>query len=117
MRLHSRKSCRARERRHLGYLAAATLSNLSTLWTWSEGRGRTEVIPWARLGATITVSTRGKRGPRRPWADDELSTLMKSIDKDDPLFAALAVDSGMRREEVCLLRRDDVHGAALIVRE
>jgi integrase len=96
-----------------------TLSHLSALWTWFEGRGFTEVNPWARLGSTITVSTRGKRGPRRPWTDDELLTLMKSIDKDDPLFplTAIATFTGMRREEVCLLRTDDIHSNALTVRE
>ena len=96
-----------------------TLSHLSALWTWFEGRGFTEVNPWARLGSTITVSTRGQRGPRRPWTDDELVTLLKSIDKDDPLFplTAIATYTGMRREEVCQLRTDDVHGDALIVRE
>jgi integrase len=96
-----------------------TLSNLSALWTWFEGRGLSEANPWSNLGATITVSTRGKRGPRRPWTDDELLTLMKSIDKVDPLFplTALATYTGMRREEVCLLRTEDVHDNALIVRE
>jgi integrase len=97
----------------------STLSNLSALWTRFQGLGLTEVNPWAKLGANITVSTRGKRGPRRPWSDDELLTLMKSFDKDDPLLplTALATYTGMRREEVCLLRTDDLHGNALTVRE
>jgi integrase len=96
-----------------------TLSNLSALWSWFLGRGLADVNPWARLGSTVTVSTRGTRGPRRPWTDDELLKLMKATPKDDPLFAltALAVYTGMRREEVCLLRKDDVQGNALAVRE
>jgi integrase len=96
-----------------------TLSNLSALWTRFDGLGLIEVNPWAGLGKNITVSTRGKRGARRPWTDAELLTLMKSIDKSDPLFplTALAVYSGMRREEVCLLRTDDIEGNALMVRE
>jgi integrase len=96
-----------------------TLSNLSALWVWFLGRGLAEVNPWARLGSTVTVSTRGTRGPRRPWTDDELVKLMKATPKDDPLFplTALAVYTGMRREEVCLLRKEDVQGNALTVRE
>jgi len=98
-----------------------TLSNLSAFWAWLHGRGDTEVNgvanPWA--GHTVTESTRGTRGPRRPWTDDELLKLMKATPKDDPLFplAALAVYTGMRREEVCLLTKDDVQGNALTVRE
>lgn len=97
----------------------STLSNLSALWTWFEGRGLTELNPWARLGSTITVSKRGTRGPRRPWTDDELMTLLKSFDKTDPLFplSALEIYTGARREEVCLFRKEDIHGNALIVRE
>ena len=97
----------------------ATLSNLSALWTWFEGRDLAQVNPWAKLGKTIAVSKRGKRGPRRPWTNDELLTLMRSIDKDDPLFplTAIAVYTGMRREEVCLLRKEDLHGNAITVGE
>jgi integrase len=96
-----------------------TLSNLSALWSWFIGRGLAEVNPWSKLGSTVTVSTRGTRGPRRPWTDDELLKLMKATPKDDPLFSltALAVYTGMRREEVCLLTKDDVKGNALTVRE
>jgi integrase len=96
-----------------------TLSNLAAFWTWLHGRGLAEVNPWARLGSTITQSTRGTRGPRRPWADDELLKLMKATPKDDPLFplTAIAVYTGMRREEVCLLTKDDLKDNALTVRE
>jgi len=97
----------------------STLSHISSLWVWMEGRGIVDVNPWTRLGGTLTVSTRGTRGPRRPWTDDELLKLLKATPKDDPLFplTALAVYTGMRREEVCLLRKDDVQGNALTVRE
>jgi integrase len=97
----------------------STLSHVSSLWVWMEGRGIVESNPWEKLGRTIAVSKRGKRAPRRPWTDDELLTLMKSTDKTDPLFAlsALEIYTGARREEVCLFRTEDLHGNALIVRE
>jgi site-specific recombinase XerD len=102
-----------------------TLSNLSALWTWLHGRGDTEVNgvaatnPWAGLGSTVTESTRGTRGPRRPWTDDELVKLLKSFDKTDPLFAlsVLEIYTGARREEVCQFRTEHVQGDALIIGE
>lgn len=95
------------------------LSNLSALWTWFVGQDLADVNPWAGLGKITAVSKRGKLGPRRPWTDEELLKLIKATPKDDPLFplTALAVYTGMRREEVCLLRKDDVQGNALSVRE
>lgn len=97
----------------------STLSHISSLWKWMEGRGIAASNPWEKLGRTITVSKRGTRGPRRPWSNDELLTLMKSFDKSDPLFAlsALEIYTGARREEVCPFRKDDIHGDALVIGE
>jgi integrase len=96
-----------------------TISHLSALWTWLCDRGFTESNPWERQGRTLKVSKRGKEAKLRPWTDAELLKLLKAMPKEDPLFAltALAAYTGARREEVCLLRKEDVQDNALMIRE
>lgn len=91
------------------------LSHLSALWTWLEGRGLAESNPWLRMSTTLTVSKRGREATRRGWTDEELCTLLQKLPPSDPLFSitALAVYTGMRREEVCQLKASDVVDGAL----
>lgn len=87
------------------------LSNLGAFWTWLEGRGLVEFNPWHGMSRTVKSSTRGTKPKRRPWTNAELKKLLEGIPNGDPLLpmAMLAAYTGMRREEVAMLRAEDVH--------
>lgn len=97
----------------------ARLSSLSSLWQWLDGRGMVDANPWERMGRTIKQSTRGTAPTRRPWTDAELLKLLQAISKDDPLYplTAIAAYTGARREEVALLRIEDIEGGMFKIRE
>jgi integrase len=96
-----------------------TLSNLSAFWAWLEGRGFVEENPWRGMFKTVKTPMRGVAKTRRAWTNAELLQLLQSVSPTDPLFAlaALAIYSGLRREEISQLRVEDVENEALIVRE
>jgi integrase len=75
--------------------------------------------PWARMSRTVKDSTRGATSKRRPWTDAELLKLTQGVPEGDPLLPmiVIAAYAGLRREEVALLRTEDVHSDALVVRE
>ena len=83
-----------------------TLSNLSAFWRWLEGRGLVEFNVWQGMSSTVRGSTRGVKPERRPWTNSEIVTLLQGLPTTDPLWtlAAIAVYTGMRREEICRLR-------------
>jgi integrase len=95
------------------------LSNLSAFWVWLEGRGFVDENPWRGMSRTVKTPTRGVALARRAWTNAELLRLLQGVPPDDPLFAAvaLAIYTGMRREEIAQLRVGDVDSDALIVRE
>jgi integrase len=91
------------------------VGSLSTLWVWLETRGVTESNPWLRLG----LSKRGTRGDqtkqkRTQWTDDALAKLLSGtyttryhrILHD---LVRLALGTGARIEELCVLKMADVN--------
>ena len=88
------------------------VGHLSAFFGWLERRGEIEGNPFHRVSGSIRGSTRGTAPKRRPWGAEELAGLLRGIPAGDPLWpmVAIAVYSGMRREEVVNLRVEDVSG-------
>lgn len=94
------------------------VGHLSAFFGWLERRGEVESNPFFRVSGSIRSSTLGGPPPRRPWDNEELLGLLKGIPKGDPLWpmVAIAMYSGMRRDEVANLRVSDVREASWSVR-
>ncbi len=81
------------------------ISCLSSFWTWLVKRGHAEVNPWA--GQSLSKKLIPK-SPKRPYTDDEMVKLLTGT--NDTLLLDLikvAALSGMRREEIIVLRVKD----------
>jgi len=94
------------------------LANLSAFGSWLERYGFCESNPWRGLARTIKESTRGDASRRmRPYTVDEVQQLLTRLPagpmRDTTL---LALFTGMRLEEICQLRVEDVRDGALHVR-
>lgn len=107
------------QRGHAPKTIKDTLGHLSAFFAWLEGRVEVEFNPWRGISRTVRDSTRGTRPKRRPWTDEELRRLLEGIPTDDPLWSmvALAMYTGMRREEIANLRTEDVTEDAIKVTE
>lgn len=105
--------------------AAATrtkeVSALRTFFAWLLLRGSVESNPFDRMTATVKTSKRGKEKARRPWTPEELEKLLGGLEVGHPVWAltALALYTGMRREEVAQLRVEhyNAKGGTLSVTE
>jgi len=95
------------------------ISDLRAWFDWMLERGVIEVNPVDRMSKTVKGSTRGKQKPRELWSLEELTTLFHGVKPEDPMWslAAIAVYTGMRREEVGELRKSSVDGEVLKVGE
>ncbi len=89
------------------------ISCLSSFWTWLVKRGHAEVNPWE--GQSLSKKLIPK-SPKRPYTDDEMVKLLTSTHSEartspnDTLLLDLikvAALSGMRREEIIVLRVKD----------
>ncbi len=104
-----------------------TVSDLSTFFGWCEQRGITDHNPFHRMAGTIRDTSRGtaerKQARRRPWSDAEIRRLRRAMAEhlkpDDPLHLVVEIGlySGMRLNEICSMRRANVHGGAFHVVE
>lgn len=88
------------------------IGHLSAFFAWLDRRGEVEGNPFYRVSGSVRESTRGTKPKRRPWKDDELLTALQGIPTGDPLWPLVAIGaySGMRREEIALLRAEDIEG-------
>jgi integrase len=86
-------------------------SSLSTLWTWLEEKGMTDLNnPWAKhRSIRPTVQTK-----RRPLSDEQLASLLSGC-YDTPTYRQVLADllrlgmvTGCRLEELCVLKKADV---------
>lgn len=95
------------------------VGHLRAFFTWVGQRGEMDDNPFSGMSGSIRSSTRGAAPVRRPWMQEELVGLLGGISTNDPLWpmVAIAVYSGMRREEVVNLRVEDVAGRSWSVRE
>ncbi len=95
-----------------------TILHLSAFFSWAEARGMIELNPFAGLSKTVRESSRGTTEGRRPWTRAELKTLFEKVADDDlRALAGIALYSGMRIEEICKLRTDDVQQGVIRVTE
>lgn len=85
------------------------VSALRTLFGHLLLRGIVESNPWDRMTGSVKKSKRGKLAARRPWTEAELVTLVEGLDAEHAIWplAVIAAYTGMRREEVGLLRGTD----------
>jgi integrase len=89
--------------------AGKRLSALSSLWAWLGTKGHVEMNVWRGHGAGAVTRSERQKEPERPFTDDEMRLLMGGSAK--PVLADLmriAALSGMRLEEIGLLRVRDV---------
>lgn len=82
-----------------------TVSGLSTLFKWAEGRGLTHINPFDGMSRTIPKRHIGKRG-KREWGPDEIKLFLKEAKKDRRVLElfVIALYTGMRGREIAELK-------------
>lgn len=84
---------------------------LKAAWTYFVLNGTALSNPWERMNTLVQESSKGveKKEPRRAWTQDEIEKL-KDVPKHDPIYAVsvIRLHSGIRVEEACSLRVDDI---------
>lgn len=95
------------------------VAHLGAFFNWLVKRGQLESNPFAGMTATVVASKRGSESGKRPFSPAELLRIFQGLPTGDPMWplCALAAYTGMRREEVTLLRVSDVEGDTLRVRQ
>jgi integrase len=93
------------------------VGGLSSFFGWAEHRGLSPSNPFRGLSTTVRSSNRGARRKERPWTQDELVKFFSEVPGDDPRWTlgALALYTGMRREEVCSIEAVDVKGEGVAI--
>ncbi len=89
--------------------AGKRLSALSSMWGWLSSKGHVEANVWRGHGSGAVPRSERAKEPERPFTDDEISLLLDG--KADTKLAdlmRLAALSGMRLEEIAMLRVRDV---------
>ncbi|MCB2425572.1 DUF6538 domain-containing protein [Methylophaga pinxianii] len=82
-----------------------TVSGLSTLFKWAEGRGLAHINPFDGMSRTIPKRHIGKRG-KREWGPDEIKLFLKEAKKDRRVLElfVIALYTGMRGREIAELK-------------
>lgn len=91
------------------------ISCLSSFWRWLVKRGHAESNPWE--GQSLSKKLMPKP-TKRAYTDEEMMKLLRST--NDTLLLDLmkvAALSGMRREEIMLLRVNDTYGGMFNIRD
>ncbi len=94
---------------------------LASFWSWMHKRGHTEqASPWTGQSLSKTKRHTSTRDPgeasKRPFTDVEVATLLDGL--TDPLlsdFCRVAALTGMRRDEIALLRVRHIRGSIIKV--
>jgi len=89
------------------------VSALKTFFSWATRRGLYDLAnPFEGFSADFRSSRRGTsdNGQRRPWTPEEYGKL-QLLDPDDLMhpLCMIALKSGMRRNEIAELKREDVN--------
>lgn len=98
-------------------LAPATQRNkkndVGSLFNWAEGRGYIEDNPFRKIRITNTLKQ--NRDSRTPWSNDEIIQFLsnKKIKINDFSATVIALYTGMRIEEICLIKRKDIEGECI----
>ena len=96
------------------------LSDLRVFFRWILDREDVDTRPANPFdGLQPAKVVRGRERAHRPWRPDELSTFLRGVPSDDPLWTlgAMCAYSGARLEELASLRTDAVDGKSFLVRE
>lgn len=92
------------------------VSALSAYWEWMRRRQVVETNPWH--GQQRRIVSRDRNADKRPFTDDEIGRLLKG-DADQTLadMMRIAALSGLRLNEIGLLKVADVSGGSFVVRD
>jgi len=84
-----------------------TILDISTLFSWAEGRGYTDFNPFYRLKLPLG---RKKVQERIPWSDEDILRFLTSdfVNKNEFIATAIALYTGMRLDEICMLKNKDI---------
>lgn len=82
-----------------------TISGLSSLFKWAEGRGLADINPFDGMARTVPKRHTGKRG-KREWAPDEIKLFLNEAKRDKRVLEVfvIALYTGMRGREVAELK-------------
>ena len=102
-----------------GKMAHNTLSNkvsdIKSLFTWAESRGIVEYNPFVK----VLLPKKAKKIKRIPWDNNHILTFLNfpKIEFNDIAATAIALYTGMRLEEICNLKFDDIYEDAFHIHE
>ena len=84
-----------------------TILDISTLFSWAEGRGYTDFNSFYRLKLPLG---RKKVQERIPWSDEDILRFLTSdfVNKNEFIATAIALYTGMRLDEICMLKNKDI---------
>ena len=84
-----------------------TILDISTLFSWAEGRGYTDFNPFYRLKLPLG---RKKVQERIPWSDEDILRFLTSdfVNKNEFIATAISLYTGMRLDEICMLKNKDI---------
>mgnify|MGYP001225004601 CR=1 FL=1 len=100
--------------------APATLRNtifdISSLFTWAEGRGYIDKNPFQKLNLPSSSTSTKKR---EPWDYEQLMMFLKSkyTGRNEFIATVIAMYSGMRLGEICDLKNKDIYNGCFHVKE
>lgn len=104
-------------------LAAKTkkhaIGDLSTWFNWLDTAGLVEGNPFYRLSSLVKESSRGRTKKERPWKTAELVKLFTALPATDRKWqiAALALYTGMRREEIAQIELTEIRSNLIHIPE
>lgn len=89
------------------------VSALRTFYGHLLVRGVVESNPFDKITGSVKKSKRGQQAARRAWTEHELLALVTGLDQSHPVWAlaVIGIYTGMRREEIGLLRGTDFNAA------
>jgi integrase len=96
---------------HIKNPAPATIRNIvvdiSSLFNWAEGRGYIDKNPFQKLDLP---KNKNSHQSRRPWKDEHLMLFLQSkyINRNAFVATVLAMYSGMRIEEICVMQNKNI---------
>ena len=81
--------------------------DIGTLFSWAENRGYTEYNPFYKLKLP---DGRKNAQDRKPWSDEDIIKFLTSdfINKNEFIATAIALYTGMRLNEICMLKHKDI---------
>ena len=83
------------------------VANISSLFSWAEGRGYLERNPFYKL--KLPKAEKGSQ-KRRPWTNEEILMFLKAseIGKNEFIATVVSLYSGMRLEEICNIQDNHI---------